>query len=133
MFGSSEPIRWRATAFGAESDAGLAREHTSEPIRSRETAFGATSDVELARELRGLCEHSAWLAPDLARDAVFWLDLGAPPRTVEAWLLGELMRDPEGSLPVPAADLAESQPVAPTRTRRRPRFSGRRSTSTPRP
>jgi hypothetical protein len=97
---------------------------SNEPIRWGKTASQTESDSELARGLRELCERSSWLSSDVAREAVFWLDLGLPPRTVERWLLAELMRDPEGALPVRAQD-AESCPVSPTRKRHQPRFSRR--------
>jgi hypothetical protein len=59
---------------------------------------GADSDLE--RDLRRFCERADRLTPDLARDVLFWLDLGEEPRDVARWLLeqlevgGDASRDP---------------------------------------
>jgi hypothetical protein len=103
---------------------------SSESMRWRSLVLRSKSDPEVEEELRGLCEHGAWLSPDLARDVVFWLDIGLPPRTVEHWLCGELMSDPGGAFLVQARDAEPPSPRSPgpTGNGRRPRFFRRRTT-----
>jgi hypothetical protein len=53
------------------------------------------ADQRLDRDLRELCERGRGVTPELARDVVFWLDLGRSPRDVARWLRVELEDEPD--------------------------------------
>ena len=64
------------------------------PIRWAGPVASADSDRRLDRDLRGLCEAGKGVTPELARDVLFWLDLGQSPRDVAHWLRIQLEEGP---------------------------------------
>jgi hypothetical protein len=69
------PIRWARPDPGLDVDR-LAEQH-------------------LDRDLRELCDSGRGLPPTLAREVLFWLDLGRSPRDVARWLRVELESGPD--------------------------------------
>jgi hypothetical protein len=98
---------------------------------------GAESDLEW--ELRRFCNRGGRVTPDLARDVLFWLDLGREPRDVARWLreqleVGEAARSPSVSLedslfPRDARIPEAGERIGWTRKRRRASRRGRRRRS----
>jgi len=114
----------------------------SEPIRWASPAPKPGADSDLERNLRRVCASGECLAPELARDALFWLDLGEEPRDVARWVRSQLRDGPNAARfpSMPADDSLFPQDehtvearggTAWTRKRKRPtrRFFGRRAAS----
>jgi hypothetical protein len=66
------------------------REEALEPISWSSADPEPGVDADLERDLRSVCERGDRVTPDLAQDALFWLDVGGEPRDVAQWLRHEI-------------------------------------------